>query len=110
MTKIKIKALSVNKAWQGRRFKTKEYTSYEAELFYKLPKMEISKTEKLFISLTIGYSNKLADIDNFVKPFLDVLQKKYGFNDSQIYEMHIMKTITEKGKEFIEFDLVKLAE
>ena len=35
--KIKIKPLSVNKAWQGKRFKTREYKSYEELLLYLFP-------------------------------------------------------------------------
>ena len=35
--KINIKPLSVNKAWQGKRFKTKKYKAFETELLLKLP-------------------------------------------------------------------------
>ena len=34
--KIDIKPLSVNDAWQGKRFKTREYTGYEKEMLLKL--------------------------------------------------------------------------
>jgi hypothetical protein len=34
---IKIKPLSVNKAWQGKRFKTNEYKQYEKEVSLLLP-------------------------------------------------------------------------
>lgn len=105
--KIKIKALSVNQCWQGRRFKTKLYQSYEEELFYLLPKGKIDKINNLSVEINIGYSNKLADIDNFIKPFLDILQKKYGFNDHQIYKLMIEKIIIPKGHEFIEYGIYK---
>jgi Holliday junction resolvase RusA-like endonuclease len=106
MAKIEIKPLSVNEAWKGRRFKSDKYSRYERDLMYLLPKMEISKTSKLEITLIFGVSNKASDIDNPVKPFLDILQKKYGFNDSQIYDLHVIKQITKKGKEYIEYIII----
>ena len=39
--KYKIKPLSVNKAWAGKRFKTEDYKSYEKELLLALPKQEV---------------------------------------------------------------------
>ena len=41
MHKIQIKPLSVNQAWQGKRFKTPEYKTYEQILMYKLQAMEV---------------------------------------------------------------------
>jgi hypothetical protein len=35
MILLKISALSVNQAWQGRRFKTKKYKDYEENMFQK---------------------------------------------------------------------------
>lgn len=107
MTKIKIKPLSVNQAWQGRRFKTKEYKNYEEELLWLLPnKYPISKEGKLLFEAVVGLSSKNADIDNFIKTFFDVLQKKYSFNDKRIYELHVKKVDVEKGKEFVNFDIL----
>jgi len=40
MITIPIKALSVNKAWRGRRFKTNDYKNFETEMLYKLPEMK----------------------------------------------------------------------
>ena len=98
--------MSVNDCWQGRRFKTPSYKQYEALMLSALPKqIKIDKGEKLCIDIEVGYSNKASDIDNFLKPFLDILQKKYGFNDKDIYELHIYKNIVPKGTEYIEFDV-----
>jgi hypothetical protein len=36
---LKISALSVNQAWQGRRFKTKKYKDYEEHLLLILPNL-----------------------------------------------------------------------
>ena len=103
--KIKIKALSVNDAWRGRRFKTQEYKDYEYELSFILPTfLEIPKG-KLKLEMLVGFSSKASDLDNILKPFIDVLQKKYGFNDNRIYKMEIEKEIVEKGEEFIKFKI-----
>lgn len=105
--KINIKPLSVNQAWQGRRFKTDKYKSYEKELLYLLPNRKNfgCLDGNLRIDIKFGFSSKSSDIDNPVKPLLDILQKKYKFNDSQIYELHVKKTVVDKGDEFIEFNL-----
>jgi len=50
----------------------------------------------------------LFDWDNGIKPFVDILQKKYGFNDNKIFKGVVEKKIVGKGEEFISFDLKKL--
>lgn len=97
--KLQIKPLSVNECWQGKRFKTKAYLSYEKQLLLLLPKIGNSDFSR--ISIEFGFSSKLSDLDNPIKPLLDVLQKKYAFNDKDIYELNIKKTDVKKGEEFI---------
>ena len=104
--KILQKPLSVNAVWQGKRFKTAIYKDYERTLIYVLPKMVIPKG-KIKLKLVFGFSSKASDIDNPVKPFLDILQKRYGFNDKMIYKMEIEKKDVKKGEEFTEFSLSK---
>jgi Holliday junction resolvase RusA-like endonuclease len=94
----------VNEAWQGKRFKSKKYQTYEAELLYTLPKTEVNwDKQPIELSLIVGLSNMQSDIDNIVKPFVDVLQKKYNFNDKYIFRLIVEKKLVEKGAEFIEF-------
>jgi len=45
--RINYKPLSVNEAWQGKRFKTKAYKDYEKSLMLLLPKIVIDKNAKL---------------------------------------------------------------
>jgi len=106
---LNIKPMSVNLAWQGKRFKTNKYKSYEKELLILLPKLDIPDGE-LKVDLVFGFSSKLSDADNPVKCFVDVLQKKYGFNDNKIYEYSIKKVDVSKGSEFIEFNIMKIIE
>ena len=107
MIKINIKPCSVNNAWQGRRFKTLEYKQYEKNLLLILPQKKIPQG-KLKIKFEIGFSNKNSDIDNPIKLIIDIMQKKWGFNDRQIYELIIKKVIVKRGNEFIKFKIQKL--
>jgi len=104
MFKINIKALSVNLAWQGKRFKTKKYKYYITEMMYILPPLKVSKN-KLTLEVTFGFSCEKSDIDNPLKCFIDCLEKKYKFNDKMIFKLIVEKEIVEKGSEFISFSL-----
>ena len=118
MNRIEIKPLSVNEVWQGRRFKSPKYKAYEQEVLYTLPAKwwvqaksnDDLKGKKLMLFLKFGLSSKNADIDNPVKPLTDCLQKKYGFNDKQIYKLIVEKEIVKKKEEFIEFRITILAD
>jgi Holliday junction resolvase RusA-like endonuclease len=102
--RILIKPLSVNEVWQGKRFKTRKYTIYEQTMLGYLKEQKVPKYP-LKIKITWGFSSIMADIDNPTKPFLDILQKKYGFDDRHIYELILKKSIVKKGCEFIEFEI-----
>ena len=107
MTEIKVVPLSVNKVWMGRRFKTPLYKSYEIVVINLLPKIE-NLVSPFRIELNFGFSSPLADIDNPIKPFLDILQKKYKINDKDIFELNIKKEIVKKGSEFIKFNITNI--
>lgn len=107
MNTIKIKPLSINEAWQGKRFKTPKYKAWRLEMSLKLPKLVIPKG-LLKVNMIIGFSNSLADIDNVVKGILDAFQDKYNFNDRDIYELNLRKEIVPKGEEYIKFKIENL--
>lgn len=109
-TTIKIKPLSVNEAWQGRRYKTPVYKAYEEELLLRLPpKYDIPETGPLEVIYEFGI-NTSADFDNPIKPFQDVLQKKYGFDDRRIQKATILKNIVKKGEGYLKFSIKALPE
>lgn len=60
------------------------------------------------LNIVFGFSSPLADIDNGLKPFIDILQKRYGFNDKDIIELNVKKEKTVKGKEFILFEILTI--
>ena len=98
--RINMKPMSVNRAWQGRRFKSDEYEAYQAEMLCRLPAGKLPDPPYR-VSYEFGFSRKDSDIDNPVKPTQDILQKKYRFDDKEIYEAHLKKTIVKKGCEFV---------
>ncbi len=111
MITINLKPLSINAAFQGRRYKTNKYKSYECAVLAMLPgDIDIPETGKLEIFLEFGVSSKGFDWDNAIKPFVDLLQRKYQFNDNRIYQALVKKTIVKKGDEFILFSIKKYAQ
>lgn len=108
--KINIKPLSVNAAFQGRRFKTKAYQKFEQDLLFILPnnRYQLSRNARLRVKYWFGFSNALCDLGNPEKLVTDILVKKYGFDDRQIYEMQLQKVIVKKGLEFIDFEIEEI--
>ena len=106
---INIKPLSVNECWQGRRFKTDKYNAYERSVMAMLRPMAIPEPP-LSIAYHFGMSNVMSDLDNPVKPFQDILQKRYGFNDRDIFRMVVTKSKVKKGSEFISFEITHLSD
>lgn len=105
---IKEKPLSVNEVWQGRRFKTDAYKQYEKKMLLLLPKAKKPFSDMLRIEIHFGFSNLCSDIDNPVKPILDILQKKYRFNDKNIFELILRKNKVDKGNEFMNIGIYPL--
>ena len=102
--RIDIKPLSVNEAYTGKRSKTEKYRRYKFALLCKLPRLELPPPPYR-VEYEFGLSNPSADIDNPVKPFQDVLQSKYGFNDKEIDEILVKRAKVRKGEEYIRFKI-----
>lgn len=102
-----IKPMSVNEAWQGKRFKTDKYKMYEMAVGYSLPKAKLP-APPYSIYFEFGVSNELSDWDNPIKPLQDILQKKYEFNDKEIMEARVRKIKVEKGKEYFKVKIDQL--
>ncbi len=102
---LDVKPLSINQCWQGRRFKTKAYKQYEKAILLLLPSIEFTYKDEIEINIVFGFSSKTADIDNPLKPILDILQKKYGFNDRSVYRLTVDKVIVPKKQEFVKIKI-----
>lgn len=105
-TKVNVKPMSVNQAWKGRRFKSDEYKAYESHLMSVLPNIELPEPPYT-IYLKFGFSSKLSDWDNCVKPTQDILAMRYRFNDREIRKGIVETEMVKKGQEFIEFKIYK---
>lgn len=107
MMRIPIKALSSNKAWQGRRFKTPEYKQYERDFLLLMPKTPPVRG-KIALSLHFYMKNdKMADIDNPIKLVQDILVKSGVIEDDRfIYELHVKKSHSDE--EFIDIEISSL--
>jgi Holliday junction resolvase RusA-like endonuclease len=105
---INEKPLSVNQAWQGKRFKTPAYKEYEKAMLLRMPASKVDATQMLRVEFFFGFSNKASDLDNPVKLLLDLAQKKYGFNDSNVFELNVRKCIVKKGEEFLQMGIYQM--
>ena len=105
---VKIKPLSINKAWQGRRFKTQDYKKYEEEFLWLLPKKEMIKGD-VEIDLKFYLKKpKRCDVDNFVKPILDFLTKKmYIEDDCFVYKLRAEKIPAAENRIRIKIEKIK---
>ncbi len=101
---ISEKPLSVNEAWKGKRFKTDKYKNYEYKLLYLLPQI-VLPPPPFEIYLVFGFSNIASDFDNPTKLLIDIMQKKYNFNDKHIYRAVIEKKIVKRGQEYFGFKI-----
>lgn len=97
--------MSVNEAFIGRKVKSAKYRKYESHLIRTLPDIEIPEG-LLEVRVVVYYSSKLSDLDNAIKPFLDCLCKRYGFDDRYIYRIRMTKVIVPKGDENIAFKIL----
>jgi len=111
MIRLPVKALSANQSWMltSRTFKTPVYQSFRQQIHFSLiargfRKLGFNKKASMCFHAVFGISARM-DLDNCLKPFIDVLEDFYGFNDSQIAEIHVKKVKVKKGEEFIEFCL-----
>lgn len=101
---LPIKAQSVNRLWQGRRFKTPEYKRYreELDLLIRASGYRLNKDwDELMVYYEFGLSNMRQDLDNCLKGVNDALQETLGFDDHRIKMIMARKVKVRKGEEFI---------
>ena len=106
--KINEKPLSINESFQGRRFKTPKCKEYEKAILLRMPAGKVHPDQMLRVEFFFGFRNKASDLDNPVKILMDLAQKKYGFNDCNVYELNIRKCLVKKGEDFIHMGIYPL--
>ena len=105
MNKLDIKPLSVNEAYRGRRFISAKYHQYKRDVALLLPKNIKIPDGNLEIYFKFGVARLNCDVDNPVKPFLDILQAQYLFNDSRVQKITSEKEKVKTGKEYVMFKI-----
>jgi Holliday junction resolvase RusA-like endonuclease len=89
---IKIKALSVNRAWQGKRFKTRSYKDFEQRLLWLL-KGNKRVAGKYILNIDFYFKNdKITDLSNCLKTTEDIIVKAGLVDDDRFCrEIHLRK-------------------
>lgn len=100
---LDIKALSINKAWQGKRYKTDDYNSYEKELTALIRSKRYPKgvfKGKVIVDVIFYLKNaSRTDIDNCIKPLIDILVKNNIIpDDRKIWGMTLEKIKSSEDK------------
>ena len=90
--RIPLKPVSINAAFQGRRFKTKECVKFCEDFMLVMPRKEmvegVVEVEYHFYMV----NHKMVDYDNVIKVTQDMLvKKKYIEDDRKIYKATIYK-------------------
>lgn len=110
MFEVFKKPLSVNRLWQGRRFRTKEYKKYSEDVLFLLSMYDKKHTGWVGVELEWYIKNyKMSDEANFLKAFLDLLVKSGIIEDDRFIKWHRSEKFKSK-KEFIRFRIVELPE
>lgn len=106
--KLPIKALSVNKAWAGRRFKSSYYVDFTRDVCRLLPFAKYTITSECEVHYKFYVKNyKMSDTDNMVKPITDlIVQLNYLKDDRQIVYITARKIKSLEHK--IEIEIIEL--
>lgn len=106
---IPLKPFSTNKIYGSSasgHWKNKKYLKFEKDVKDFIRHKDIILPENGGICFTVFYGISFRfDLDNAIKPFMDILKVRYGFDDSRIYKIDAEKIKTKRGLEFIEFEL-----
>lgn len=105
--RVFLKPLSTNEAWKGKRLKSNLYKKFEAQSLCELVNDGDLPFGFYTLKLRFGFSSNGSDLDNPVKMVIDILSKKYNFNDNRIMRIVIDRSKVMKGQEFYEFQIEK---
>ena len=90
--------------YRNKAIKQIKYIQYQNELRAQLLGVAwpFEDSDLLEFEIIAGVSNRMADLDNVVKPLLDTYQGIFEkFNDNKVYHITLDKHITNKGKEYL---------
>lgn len=108
MIRLECSPLSVNKVWQGRRFKTDDYTSYEIEVSALLPYDIKNSAIDGLVEVTYRFYLKhhaTTDYDNLLKPLQDILCKNGVLKDDRFIYRAVVEKYPCKTGDSIEIEI-----
>jgi Holliday junction resolvase RusA-like endonuclease len=111
--RLSQKPFSANKMHYAKFKKdTVEYREFKSDIYHLLGEQtyDFTLTDKFKMSLVVGFSSKLSDLDNAFKPLLDSMQLAMGFDDRQVFEIEALKDHVKKGDEYILVRLEKITD
>lgn len=105
-TKFEMKPFSANKMYyRDKRRRTVDYNRFTDAMLLVLQEnpWEFQSSELVEVVVNTFVSNKLSDLDNFIKPILDCYQAAYPeFNDRYVMKINMEKTYCPSGEEYFE--------
>jgi len=107
---IRLKPITVNKCWQGRRFKTPEYETWREAFGYLITTDEGYVEEDGELEVWLKFYLKhysTTDVDNLVKPTLDALQENGVIENDRFIKRIVAEKFHSKD-ERIEINIIPL--
>jgi Holliday junction resolvase RusA-like endonuclease len=80
---IPIKPMSINTAWQGRRYKTKKYKQYEQDVGLTVSRGTPYKGEVISLAVFFIHNYGNTDAGNLEKPLTDIIDKLDYLDDDR---------------------------
>jgi Holliday junction resolvase RusA-like endonuclease len=107
MHKVDLAPITVNKAWQGRRYKTPEYKAWRQAAFVKIKALKLEKIEGWVEVHINSYLTHFAitDESNLLKAIFDALVDAEVIEDDRFIKRHTSEK--HKSKEnYFTFEVV----
>lgn len=106
MYELRLKPLSVNKAYKGRKFRTPEHKLFKdkAHILLKNLNLEPLKPKQEFFVIYKFHISANSDWDNCVKTVQDAICEALKTDDRYISGAYVRKIRVKRGDERIEFD------
>jgi Holliday junction resolvase RusA-like endonuclease len=105
LIKIPIKAMSVNKAWQGRRFKTEEYKQYEKDCMWWIKGRKIEGDVEIHYRFYLKNYTK-TDVSNLIKLLEDIIVKQGLIQDDRFVKFFQAEKFR-ADEDSIEIEIIK---
>ena len=68
---------------------------------HSIPEDIDKKDMRLKMTIHVGFSNRASDLDNIIKPTLDIMQTWFGFDDKIVIHIEAHKHVTSRGRDYI---------